>query len=141
MVKKEKTEIPMGVNILWNDILMVSVVGVLDSSMAQQIMDSILRKIAETESKTVIFDILGVTVVDTAVANHLIKITQATKLMGCECIISGISPEVAQTLVDLGVELGDVTTVATLRNALQHAFEGIGLEVRKTERAPKKKGA
>ena len=94
-------------------------------------METILTKIIDTGFKTIILDILGVITVDSAVANHVIKITKATNLMGCNCIISGISPEVAQTLVNLGVELGEVITTSTLRDALECAFENLGLEVRK----------
>ncbi|MGB1007045.1 MAG: STAS domain-containing protein, partial [Thalassobaculaceae bacterium] len=68
-------------------------------------------------------------VVDTAVANHLIKITKATRLMGCECMISGVSPAIAQTIVDLGIDTGDVRTTATLRDALHAAFAAIGITV------------
>lgn len=76
--------------------------------------------------------------VDTAVANHLIKITKATRLMGCECVVSGISPVVAQTLIQLGVDLSEVVTKASLKDALEMAFENVGLEVREVS---KKKGA
>ena len=76
-----------------------------------------------------ILDIQGVAAVDTAVANHLIKITKATKLMGCRCIISGIFSAVAQTLVQLGIDLGDVTTNSTLEDALSDAFKILNLEV------------
>ena len=69
-------------------------------------------------------------VVDTAVANHLVKITKATQLMGCECIIAGLSPSVAQTIIELGIEVGDVRTTATLQDALEVAFELSGHEVR-----------
>jgi rsbT co-antagonist protein RsbR len=71
-------------------------------------------------------DISGVAVVDTAVANHLIKITKATKLMGCECTISGVSPAIAQTIVELGIDVGDVKTTATLQDSLVDAFKRTG---------------
>jgi rsbT co-antagonist protein RsbR len=90
-----------------------------------------LAKIKETSAKIIILDIQGVAAVDTAVANHLIKITKATKLMGCRCLISGISPAVAETLVQLGIELGDVATNATLRDSLGEAFTLLNFEVRK----------
>ena len=115
---------------LWDRIVVLPVVGVIDSMRAQQIMTAMLSKITETSSKIIILDIQGVAAVDTAVANHLIKITKATKLMGCECIISGISSAVAQTLVQLGIDLGDVVTNSTLEDALQEAFKVLKYEVR-----------
>jgi len=91
-----------------------------------------LAKIKETSAKIIILDIQGVAAIDTAVANHLIKITKATKLMGCRCIISGISPSVAEALVQLGIELGDVATNSTLKDALGDAFTQLHFEVKKT---------
>src|SRR5262249_9556829 len=90
-------EMSTPVTAIWQDILMLPIVGIIDSQRAQDVMNSILTKIAATRSKMMIMDISGVGVVDTAVANHLIKITKATRLMGCECIISGLSPAIAQT--------------------------------------------
>lgn len=115
---------------LWDKIVVLPVVGVVDSLRAQQMMTAMLNKITETSSKVIILDIQGVAAVDTAVANHLIKITKATKLMGCRCIISGISPAVAQTLVHLGIDLGEVVTNSTLQDALQDAFAMLNYEVR-----------
>ena len=123
---------------LWEGIVVLPVVGVVDSMRAQQMMDAMLLKIAETGSKFIILDIQGVAAVDTAVANHLIKITKATRLMGCQCIISGISPAVAQTLIHLGIDMSDVKTNSTLSDALADAFVMMKLEVRKlksTERS------
>lgn len=117
------------VTILWDNILMLPIVGVVDSKRAQEIMETILAKALETEAKQIILDILGVATVDSAVANHLLKITKATTMMGCNCIISGISPAIAQILVHLGVELGDIVTVATLRDAVAIAFDNLDLAV------------
>lgn len=114
---------------LWDRITILPVVGVVDSLRAQQMMNTMLNKIMETSSKVIILDIQGVAAVDTAVANHLIKIAKATKLMGCSCIISGISPAVAETLVQLGVELGDIATNSTLQDALSDAFRMMNLVV------------
>ncbi len=114
---------------LWDRIVVLPVVGVVDSMRAQQMMETMLDKITETSSKVIILDIQGVAAVDTAVANNLIKITKATKLMGCRCIISGISSAVAQTLVQLGIELGDVVTHSTLQDALAEAFSMLSLAV------------
>ena len=123
-------EMSTPVTALWDDILMLPVVGIIDSRRAQDLMTTMLAKIAETRSRVIILDISGVGVVDTAVANHLIKITKATKLMGCECTISGVSPAIAQTMVELGIEVGDVKTTSTLRDALTDAFLKTGADVR-----------
>ena len=116
---------------LWDRIVVLPVVGVVDSMRAQQMMNAMLNKITETSAKIIIMDIQGVAAVDTAVANHLIKITKATRLMGCRCIISGISSAVAQTLVQLGINLGDVATNSTLEDSLADAFVLLGYEVKK----------
>lgn len=107
---------------VWNDILMLPIVGIIDSKRAQDIMTAVLQKIAETHCRSLILDISGVAVVDTAVANHLIKISKASKLMGCTCTISGVSPAIAQTIVELGINVGDIRTTATLKDALGAAF-------------------
>jgi len=133
-----EAKLPTPVSILWEGILLVVIVGVVDSKRTQEIMETMLEKVSEAQSKTIIMDILGVPAVDTAVANHFIKITKATKLMGCECIISGISPVVAQALVNLGVELSDITTHSNLRDALRYAFEANGFEVRERKEATRK---
>lgn len=119
---------------LWEGIVVLPVLGVVDSMRAQQMMQAMLNKIRETSAKTIILDIQGVAAVDTAVASHLIKITKATKLMGCHCIISGISPAVAESLVQLGIDLGDVATNSSLCDALGDAFATMELEVRKKKR-------
>ena len=115
---------------IWQDILMLPIVGIIDSQRSQDVMNAMLTKISETQSKIIILDISGVAVVDTAVANHLIKITKATKLMGCECVISGISPAIAQTIVELGIDVGDIRTTATLRDALEIGFDTTGVELK-----------
>lgn len=114
---------------LWEGVVILPVVGIVDSMRAQQMMDVILNKISETACRVMILDIQGVPAVDTAVANHLIKIVKATRLMGCQAIISGISPAVAQTIVSLGIDMG-VETKATLRDALALAFDLVSCEVR-----------
>ena len=115
---------------LWDRVLVLPVVGVIDSLRAQQMTNTMLNKIKETSAKVIILDIQGVAAVDTAVANHLIKITKATRLMGCQCIISGISPAVASTIVQLGIEMGEVKTNSTLRDALEDSFKMMNFEVR-----------
>ena len=114
---------------LWEGVLVLPVVGVIDSMRAQHMMESMLNKIVETYSKVIIMDIHGVAAVDTAVANHLIKIAKATKLMGCDCILSGISPAVAQTIIQLGIDMTAINTRSTLSDALLAAFDILNLEV------------
>ncbi len=115
------------VTAIWDGILLLPIVGIIDSKRAQDIMNVTLAKVAESQAKVTILDISGVGVVDTAVANHLIKITKATRLMGCETTISGISPAIAQTVVELGIDVGEVHTTATLRDALAFAFQRTGV--------------
>lgn len=114
---------------VWDGVLLLSLNGILDSSRSQTVMEAMLHEISRTRSKVFILDILGVEAVDTAVANHLIKIVQASALLGCRCVISGISPSVAQALVQLGIPLSDVVTRATIRDALKYGFEVLNLEV------------
>lgn len=116
---------------LWEGILVLPVIGIVDSMRAQYMMETMLNKIVETYSKVIILDIQGVAAVDTAVANHLIKITKATKLLGCECILSGISPAVAQTVIQLGIDMDTIKTKSTLKDALSEAFSIMNMEVRK----------
>ncbi|MGD9288894.1 MAG: protoglobin domain-containing protein [Desulfobacterales bacterium] len=112
---------------IWQGVLFLPVVGIVDSKRAQEIMNATLTKISQTQSRAFIMDISGVAVVDTAVANYLIKVTKATRLMGCECTISGLSPAIAQTIVELGIDVGEVKTTATMQDALMDAFARLGL--------------
>lgn len=114
---------------LWEGILVMPIIGVIDSIRAQNMMETMLEKIAETYARVIILDISGVAAVDTAVAQHLIKIAKATKLMGCECILSGISPPVAQTIVQLGIDMESIHTKSTLSDALSEAFTMVNLKV------------
>jgi len=108
---------------LWDGILALPLVGTLDSSRTQVVMESLLQRIVDTGSEIAIIDITGVPTVDTLVAQHLMKTIAATRLMGADCIISGIRPQIAQTIVHLGVDLGEVTTKATLADALATALK------------------
>ncbi len=135
---RREIAIPTPVTVLWENILMLPLVGTIDSKRGQEIMETILTKILETEAKTVILDILGIAIVDSKVASHLVKITQACKLMGSECVISSISPAIAQTLVQLGVDLGGVSTTASLKDALVLAFDMTGFEVVAKKKAASK---
>jgi rsbT co-antagonist protein RsbR len=113
---------------IWQGVLFLPIVGIVDSKRAQEIMNATLTKISQTQSRAFIMDISGVAVVDTAVANYLIKVTKATRLMGCECTISGLSPAIAQTMVELGIDVGKVKTTATMQDALVDAFQRLGLK-------------
>lgn len=115
---------------VWEDVLMLPIVGMIDSRRAQDIMAAVLSKIGDTHARSLILDISGVAVMDTAVANHLIKISKASRLMGSTCIISGISPAIAQTMIELGINVGDVRTTATLRDALTTALRDAGVELK-----------
>jgi rsbT co-antagonist protein RsbR len=128
---KSLMEMSTPVTQVWDGILMLPVVGIIDSKRAQDVMNAILQSIAETKARNFILDISGVAVVDTAVANHLIKITKATALMGCECVISGVSPAIAQTIVELGIDVGTVRTTANLKDALAGAFQRTGYGITK----------
>jgi rsbT co-antagonist protein RsbR len=111
---------------IWEGILLLPIVGLIDSKRAADVMHAALAKISDTQARIFILDISGVGIIDTAVANHLFKITRATRLMGCECTISGVSPTIAQTIVDLGIDVGEVNTTATMRDALANAFKQVG---------------
>jgi rsbT co-antagonist protein RsbR len=123
---------------IWEGILLLPLVGIVDSQRTKDIMEKVLSRISESQASVFVMDISGVVTVDTAVANHFIKVTQATRLMGCQSIISGVSPNVAQTLVELGANVGEVRTTATLAKALQLALDAIRPALR-TE--PESRGA
>ena len=114
---------------LWNGILLLPLVGIIDSKRAQNIMTTMLQKIIDSQSKAFILDISGIAMLDTAVANYLIKITKATQLMGCRCIISGISGAVAQTIVELGIAIEEVETTGTMQDALDKALTITGAKI------------
>ena len=122
---KAMLEMSTPVTSIWDGILLLPLVGIVDSQRTQDIMDKVLSRISDSQARVFVMDISGVVSVDTAVANNFIRITQATRLMGCEFIISGISPNVARTLVELGANVGEVRTTATLRDALQLALAAI----------------
>jgi PAS domain S-box-containing protein len=114
---------------LWDNILLLPVVGLVDSKRVQLIMEAALQKILDYQAKVLILDIQGVPAVDSAVANHLIQITKATRLMGCTSIVTGISPEISQALVNLGIELGDIVTQATLKDGMRTSLKILGLQL------------
>lgn len=114
---------------LWDNILLLPVVGLVDSKRVQLIMETALQKILDYQAKLLILDIQGVPAVDSAVANHLIQITKATRLMGCTSIVTGISPEISQALVNLGIELGDIQTQATLKDGVSFSLANLGMKL------------
>jgi rsbT co-antagonist protein RsbR len=124
--QQEMLELSTPVVKLWEGILALPLIGTLDSSRTQVVMESLLQKIVETGAEVAIIDITGVPTVDTLVAQHLIKTVTAARLMGADCIISGIRPQIAQTIVHLGVDLGGVTTKASLADALSLALKRSG---------------
>ncbi|MNK18769.1 RsbT co-antagonist protein RsbRA [compost metagenome] len=127
----EIAEISTPVIRVWDGILALPIIGTLDSQRTQIVMENLLQEIVETGSSIAILDISGVPAVDSLVAQHLIKTVSATRLMGAECIISGIRPEIAQTVVHLGIDLSSIITKASLASALAYAFKSLKLEVRK----------
>ncbi|MDP5199893.1 STAS domain-containing protein [Flavobacterium sp. DG2-3] len=130
----EISEISTPVITVWDGIVALPIIGTLDSSRTQVVMESLLQQIVDTGSSIAILDISGVPAVDSLVAQHLIKTVSATRLMGAECIISGIRPEIAQTVVHLGIDLSGITTKASLASALQTAFDMLQLAVVKRKK-------
>lgn len=115
---------------IWDGILLLPVVGIVDSKRSEDIMNAVLTSIRAARAKEFILDISGVGVVDTAVANYLISISKATGLMGCRTTISGISPAISKTIIQLGIDIGDVNTTATMMDALAIAFANRGLKLK-----------
>ncbi|MCG5462577.1 STAS domain-containing protein [Micromonospora sp. NPDC053740] len=113
---------------LWEGVVAVPLVGTLDSARAQVVMERLLQTLVDTGSPYAIIDITGVPAVDTQVAQHILKTVVAARLMGADCIISGIRPQIAQTIVALGIEFGDIATKASLADALRHVLRLNGVE-------------
>lgn len=124
--QKEMLEMSTPVIKLWDGILIVPLIGTLDSVRTQLVMENLLQKIVETGSRIAILDITGVPTVDTQTAQHLIKTVSATRLMGADCFISGIRPQIAQTIVHLGIDIQDITTKAVMGDAVAEALRRIG---------------
>jgi rsbT co-antagonist protein RsbR len=129
--QQELLELSTPVVKLWQGILALPLIGSLDSARTQVVMQNLLQQILATEAEIAIIDITGVPTVDTLVAQHLLKTVAAARLMGADCIISGVRPQIAQTIVHLGVELGDVVTRATLADAFRMALKRSGLTIAK----------
>ncbi len=127
--QEEMLELSTPVVKLWDGILALPIIGTLDSARTQVVMETLLENIVKTNSRVAIIDITGVPTVDTVVAQHLLKTVTAARLMGADCIISGVRPQIAQTIVHLGINLLDVTTKATLADAFALALDRTGLSL------------
>lgn len=129
--QQEIMELSTPVVKLWEGVVAVPLIGTLDSARTQVVMESLLERIVETGAELAIIDITGVPTVDTLVAQHLIKTVAAARLMGADCIISGIRPQIAQTIVHLGINLEEVTTKASLADAIAVAFARLGITLQR----------
>ncbi len=129
--QSEMLELSTPVVKLWDGVLALPLIGTLDSQRTSVVMETLLQRIVETSSSVAIIDITGVPTVDTLVAQHLIKTVAAARLMGAECIVSGIRPQIAQTIVHLGVDLSSIVTKATIADAFAVALRHAGLQVTK----------
>ncbi|WPB56066.1 STAS domain-containing protein [Xylophilus sp. GOD-11R] len=127
--QEELLELSTPVIKLWDGVLAVPMIGILDSNRTQVVMETLLQRIVETESELAIIDITGVPTVDTLVAQHLLKTVTAIRLMGADCIISGIRPQIAQTIVHLGIDLEGINTKASLADALALALQKTGWRI------------
>ncbi|WP_409319582.1 STAS domain-containing protein [Pseudomonas sp. KCJK9016] len=130
--QEELLELSTPVVKLWEGVLALPMIGTLDSQRTQVVMESLLQRIVETGSEIAIIDITGVPTVDTLVAQHLLKTVTAIRLMGADCIISGVRPQIAQTIVHLGLDLQGVVTKANLADALKVALTRLGVSLNKT---------
>jgi rsbT co-antagonist protein RsbR len=139
--QKELLELSTPVVRLWENVLALPLIGTLDSARTQIVMQNLLDAIVQTRSDYAIIDITGVPVVDTLVAQHLLKTVAAARLMGADCLISGIRPQIAQTIIHLGVDLSEVTTKATLADAFEVALRRSGHKVVRQDGTPAASGA
>ncbi|MCL0081952.1 PAS domain S-box protein [Dehalococcoidia bacterium] len=128
-LKASHEELSTPVVQIWDRVLALPLIGVVDSLRAQKIMETLLNRIVETQSEMVILDITGVSSIDTQVVNHLIKTIQAARLLGAECVITGIRPEIAQTMIHLGLDMESFPTRRSLRDGLMYALEKLGYRV------------
>jgi rsbT co-antagonist protein RsbR len=136
--QEEMLELSTPVVKLWEGIVAIPLIGTLDSNRTQVVMESLLSTIVETNSRVAIIDITGVPAVDTLVAQHLLKTITAAKLMGAECILSGIRPQIAQTIVHLGINLQDVITKASMADALAIALQKTGRVISRVDKVKQK---
>ncbi|QIR41214.1 STAS domain-containing protein [Tolypothrix sp. PCC 7910] len=131
--QEELMELSTPVIKLWEGILALPIIGTLDSARTQMMMESLLQQIVDTGSEVAIIDITGVPTVDTLTAQHLLKTVTAARLMGADCMISGIRPQIAQTIVYLGIDLSDITTKATLADAFLMALKRLGVTITRSQ--------
>jgi len=139
--QQEMLELSTPVVELWDGVLALPLIGTLDSARTQVVMENLLQRIVDTGAAIAIIDITGVPTVDTLVAQHLLKTVAAARLMGADCIVSGIRPQIAQTIVHLGVDLQDVITKATLADAFGIALRRLNLSVQKVGAPPRSSAA
>lgn len=125
----ELAELSVSVIRIWDDVLVLPIVGVLDSARALLLTERLLEGLAQTNSRYAILDITGVPTVDTSTAQHLIKTVRAVQLMGADCVISGIRPAIASTIVNLGIDMGNIATRYSLYDALRHCLDGLRYKV------------
>ena len=137
--QQELMELSTPVVTLWEGVLALPLIGTLDSARTQVVMENLLQRIVDSGSAIAIIDITGVPTVDTVTAQHLLKTVAAARLMGADCIISGIRPQIAQTIVHLGVDLGAVVTKATLADAFAIALRRLNLSVQKLSAPPRRR--
>jgi len=130
-LKAAQEELMTPVVQVWENILALPIIGVVDSYRAQKIMETLLNRIVKTQSEMVIIDITGVASMDTEVANHLVKTVKAANLLGCTCVITGVRPEVAQTMIHLGINFGELVTKRDMQEGLKDCLERMGYEIRK----------
>lgn len=138
--RDEMLELSTPVVELWDGVLTLPLIGTLDSLRAQEVMENLLQAIVDRQADVVIVDITGVKTVDTQVAQHLLRTAAAVRLMGAQCIISGIKPKIAQTMVELGVDVGEVQTRSSIRSALGDALRTVGVAILPVE-SIKKQGS
>ena len=131
--QEEMLELSTPVVKIWEQIVAVPLIGTLDSARTQTVMENLLQEIVNVSATVAIIDITGVPTVDTLVAQHLIKTVSAARLMGTECIISGIRPQIAQTMIHLGVSFQDITTKATLAEAIKYGLSRVGYRISRIE--------
>ncbi|GAB4370607.1 MAG: STAS domain-containing protein [Spirochaetales bacterium] len=131
--QEEMLELSTPVVKIWEQIVAVPLIGTLDSARTQTVMENLLQEIVAASATVAIIDITGVPTVDTLVAQHLIKTVSAARLMGAECIISGIRPQIAQTMIHLGVSFQDITTKASLSEAIKYGLSRVGYRISKME--------
>lgn len=133
--QEDMLELSTPVVTLWDGIVALPLIGTLDSARTQVVMETLLQAIVSTDSRIAIIDITGVATVDTLVAQHLLKTITAARLMGAECILSGIRPQIAQTIVHLGIDLAEITTKARLSDAFRVALDRTGRQVVRKDKA------